>query len=148
MKYTYPTLIEPIYDGKQTTVKEYKVVGQDSSFPNPLFYGSYNECLKWQQDNCNVSTETKTEIKNQDIEQLILLLEQEAMISDELANLHAPHELYSQYERGKAKGFRCSIDVIKQLYLSSGCNYDGDYKADACAFVNKDCTKCNYKKSD
>lgn len=51
--YNYPTLIEPIYNGNYgTVVKDYRVVGQDSSFPHPLFYGTYDECIKWQSQNC------------------------------------------------------------------------------------------------
>ena len=51
--YNYPTLIEPIYNGNGgTVVKDYRVVGQDGSFPNPLFYGTYNECVKWRSENC------------------------------------------------------------------------------------------------
>lgn len=44
-KYKFPTLIEP-YEN------EYRVVGQDSCSPLPLFYGSYDECVKWKQNNC------------------------------------------------------------------------------------------------
>ena len=51
--YNYPTLIEPIYnDNGGTAVKDYRVVGQDSSFPHPLFYGTYDECIRWQSQNC------------------------------------------------------------------------------------------------
>ena len=51
--YNYPTLIEPIYNGNGgTSVKDYRVVGQDGSFPYPLFYGTYDECVRWQSENC------------------------------------------------------------------------------------------------
>ena len=53
--YNYPTLIEPIYNGNGgTAVKDYRVVGQDNSLPYPLFYGTYNECSKWQKENCKI----------------------------------------------------------------------------------------------
>ena len=28
-------------------VEEYRVVGQDSCFPVPLYYGIYEECCNW-----------------------------------------------------------------------------------------------------
>lgn len=50
--YNYPTLIEPIYNSNGgTVVKDYRVVGQDGSFPHHLFYGTYDECVKWQSEN-------------------------------------------------------------------------------------------------
>lgn len=48
------TIIEPIFDGNHTAVKNYKVVAQDGSFPYPVFYGSYEKCIKWQEDNCKI----------------------------------------------------------------------------------------------
>ena len=47
------TLIEAIYNGNGgTAVKDYKVVAQDSCFPVILFYGTYEECIKWRLENC------------------------------------------------------------------------------------------------
>ena len=39
------TLIEPDTNG------QYKIVAQDSTLPVAIFYGSYDQCLKWQKDN-------------------------------------------------------------------------------------------------
>lgn len=50
--YKYPTLIEPIYEIGSNVAKYYRVVGQDSSFSNTLFHGEYEECIKWQKENC------------------------------------------------------------------------------------------------
>lgn len=51
--YSYPTLIEPVYNGNGgSDIKDYRVVGQDGSFPNSLFYGTFDECVKWRLENC------------------------------------------------------------------------------------------------
>jgi hypothetical protein len=47
--YNYPTLIEPMFENN---IKDYKVVGQDNSLPYALFYGTYDECVKWRYENC------------------------------------------------------------------------------------------------
>lgn len=48
------TIIEPVYDtqAQSSCVDGYKVVGQDNSLPVDLYYGTYAQCLQWQNENC------------------------------------------------------------------------------------------------
>lgn len=52
-EYWFPkkhTIVEPIFDGTQTIVCQYKVV-QTGNFPTTLFIGSYDECWAWKNKN-------------------------------------------------------------------------------------------------
>ena len=72
------TTIEPVYDGEQTAVKQYKVIAQDSSFPYTLFYGTYEECVEFEKD--------------YDLEQIRLLLSSMpgVIVFDDIKNLKYP----------------------------------------------------------
>ncbi len=48
-KWEFPSIIEP-----DTTGESYRVVGQDGPPPVPLYWGTKDECKKWQEENCVV----------------------------------------------------------------------------------------------
>lgn len=45
-KYQFPTIVEPDPE------RDHRVVGQDGPIPVPLHWGTYDECVQWQKENC------------------------------------------------------------------------------------------------